>query len=218
MKDATTLGTLPNLEAFCRSFETGSFSRAAELLGVKPQATSRSVARLEKTLGVTLFRRTTRSLAATEAARCYYTACRGALGLLAEGERQLSHQRSSPSGRVPQGAQAACPPAGSSARAAPSAALLDPSAPSLPLNRASIPPIRAALPDWTLPANDASRPKRPVWPPPPGHLPTLPQSGQFDRIGRGPAGLGCSRPRSQPCRSALEGHRLQSGPSRRCPD
>jgi len=100
MKDATTLGTLPNLEAFCRSFETGSFSRAAELLGVTPQATSRSVARLEKALGVTLFRRTTRSLAATEAARCYYAACRGALGLLAEGERQLSHQRSSPSGVV----------------------------------------------------------------------------------------------------------------------
>ncbi len=100
MPDTTTLGTLPNLEAFCRSFETGSFSRAAELLGVTPQATSRAVARLEKALGVTLFRRTTRSLAATEAARCYYAACRGALGLLAEGERQLSHQRSSPSGVV----------------------------------------------------------------------------------------------------------------------
>lgn len=100
MPDATTLGTLPNLEAFCRSFETGSFSRAAELLGVTPQATSRAVARLEKALGVTLFRRTTRSLAATEAARSYYAACRGALGLLAESERQLSHQRSSPSGVV----------------------------------------------------------------------------------------------------------------------
>ncbi|HLL20845.1 MAG TPA: LysR family transcriptional regulator, partial [Kofleriaceae bacterium] len=60
MRDPTTLGTLPNLEAFCRTFETGSFSRAAERLGVTPQATSRAVARLETSLGVTLFRRTTR--------------------------------------------------------------------------------------------------------------------------------------------------------------
>jgi hypothetical protein len=42
----------------------------------------------------------------------------------------------------PKGAQAACPPAGSIARAAPSAALLGPSAPSLPLNWAPIPLMR----------------------------------------------------------------------------
>ena len=60
----------------------------------RPQATSRSVARLEKALGVTLFRRTTRSLAATEAARCYYAACRGALALIAEGERH--HRKQGP--------------------------------------------------------------------------------------------------------------------------
>jgi DNA-binding transcriptional LysR family regulator len=100
MSDSIALGTLPNLAAFCRSYETGSFTRAAELLRVTPQATSRAVARLESVLGVTLFRRTTRSLAATEAARSYYVACRRALELLAEGERELSHQRSSPSGVV----------------------------------------------------------------------------------------------------------------------
>jgi len=48
-------------------------------------------------------------------------------------------------GVSPKGAQAACPPAGSIARAAPSAALLGPSAPSLPLNRASLPPRRRGI-------------------------------------------------------------------------
>ncbi|WP_437283875.1 helix-turn-helix domain-containing protein [Sorangium sp. So ce406] len=55
-----------NIEACCRTYETGSFTRAARLLAVTPQATSRSAARLVRRLGVTLFRRTTRSLAPTE--------------------------------------------------------------------------------------------------------------------------------------------------------
>ena len=58
--------SLPNLEAFCRTFETGSFTKAARSMGVTPQATSRSVARLEEALGATLFHRTTRKLSLTE--------------------------------------------------------------------------------------------------------------------------------------------------------
>jgi len=81
---------LPNLEAFCRTFETGSFTKAAHACGVTPQATSRSVARLEQALGVTLFRRTTRSLAPTPAAREYYERCARALALLSDGEQLFS--------------------------------------------------------------------------------------------------------------------------------
>lgn len=93
-------GTLPNLEAFCRTYETGSFTKAARILALTPQATSRSVARLEQVLGVTLFRRTTRSLAATEEARRYYEQCSRALALLADGERELSRGATEPEGRV----------------------------------------------------------------------------------------------------------------------
>lgn len=93
-------GTLPNLEAFCRTYETGSFTRAARALSVTPQATSRSVARLERALGVTLFRRTTRSLAPTDAARRYYDLCVQALSLLATGERELASGRKTAAGRV----------------------------------------------------------------------------------------------------------------------
>lgn len=93
-------GSLPNLEAFCRTFETGSFTKAARLMSVTPQATSRSVARLEQTLGATLFRRTTRSLAPTDAARQYYERCSRALSLLSDGERELSQGDETAEGRV----------------------------------------------------------------------------------------------------------------------
>ncbi|MDI1428252.1 LysR family transcriptional regulator [Polyangium sorediatum] len=93
-------GTLPNLEAFCRTYETGSFTKAARALSVTPQATSRSVARLERALGVTLFRRTTRSLAPTDAARRYYDLCVQALSLLSTGERELASGKKAVEGRV----------------------------------------------------------------------------------------------------------------------
>ncbi|MFT3768543.1 MAG: LysR family transcriptional regulator [Minicystis sp.] len=100
MSAPTLAGTLPNLEAFCRTYETGSFTRAAQALSVTPQATSRSVARLERTLGVTLFRRTTRSLAPTDAARRYYDLCVQALALLSAGEREIASGRKATAGRV----------------------------------------------------------------------------------------------------------------------
>ncbi len=93
-------GTLPNLEAFCRAYETGSFTRAARALGVTPQALSRAVGRLERALGVTLFRRTTRSFAPTEEGRRYYELCSQALSLLAQGERDLASGRRAVAGLV----------------------------------------------------------------------------------------------------------------------
>ncbi len=100
MRSSISAGSLPNLEAFCRTFETGSFTKAARLMSVTPQAASRSVARLEEALGSTLFRRTTRSLAPTDAARHYYDRCARALALLADGERELEGGNVSTAGRV----------------------------------------------------------------------------------------------------------------------
>lgn len=100
MTATLVMGTLPNLAAFCRTFETGSFTKAARVLSITPQAVSRSVGRLEETLGVTLFRRTTRSLSATDAARRYYTLCVQALSLLSSGERELAVDQRGPEGVV----------------------------------------------------------------------------------------------------------------------
>lgn len=57
---------LSHLESFVQSAESGSFSAAARLMGFTPAAVSKNVARLEASLGVRLFQRSTRRLALTE--------------------------------------------------------------------------------------------------------------------------------------------------------
>jgi DNA-binding transcriptional LysR family regulator len=92
--------SLPNLDVFTRTYELGGFTRAAQAMGLTPQAASRAVGRLEVDLGVTLFRRTTRRLEPTEAGRAYYARCRQALDLIAQGERELSVASGSERGTV----------------------------------------------------------------------------------------------------------------------
>ncbi|RQR32844.1 MULTISPECIES: LysR family transcriptional regulator [unclassified Burkholderia] len=60
------------LPAFVRSVEAGSFTAAARSLETTPSAVSRSVARLEKRLGVTLFQRSTRAFVLTSEGQTYY--------------------------------------------------------------------------------------------------------------------------------------------------
>jgi DNA-binding transcriptional LysR family regulator len=55
------------VESFLLSAEHGSFSAAARRLGLTPAAVSKNVARLEVTLGLRLFQRSTRSLTLTAA-------------------------------------------------------------------------------------------------------------------------------------------------------
>jgi DNA-binding transcriptional LysR family regulator len=92
--------TLPNLLTFCAAFELESFSKAARRLGVTPQAASRSISRLEETLGVALFRRTTRAVTPTEGARAYYRTAKEALALLERAESDLSREGATSSGVV----------------------------------------------------------------------------------------------------------------------
>jgi len=57
------------------SDRTRSFSGAAKRLGIARSAVSRHVALLEKSIGVRLLNRTTRSLSLTEAGEIYYRSC-----------------------------------------------------------------------------------------------------------------------------------------------
>src|SRR5688572_6963022 len=58
---------LARLEVFVTVCGTGSFTRAADQLGITKSAASQQVATLERELGVQLLHRSTRSLAPTEA-------------------------------------------------------------------------------------------------------------------------------------------------------
>ncbi|MDP9646103.1 DNA-binding transcriptional LysR family regulator [Paraburkholderia caledonica] len=58
---------LNSIESFVLSAESGSFSAAARRLGLTPAAVSKNVARLEASLGLRLFQRTTRNLTLTAA-------------------------------------------------------------------------------------------------------------------------------------------------------
>jgi DNA-binding transcriptional LysR family regulator len=60
------VNVMHELVAFVRVAEAGGFSAAARLAGQTPSALSRQVARLEKSLGVQLLRRTTRALQPTD--------------------------------------------------------------------------------------------------------------------------------------------------------
>ncbi len=64
---------------FVRVVETGGFTRAAEALGLPTSSISRSVAKLEEDLGITLLERTTRKVALTDAGRAFFERARDAL-------------------------------------------------------------------------------------------------------------------------------------------
>ncbi|TYZ47039.1 LysR family transcriptional regulator, partial [Ralstonia solanacearum] len=59
-------------ETFCRVVEAGSFTAAAEALGIPKSSASAAVSRLEASLGVRLLTRTTRQLRLTEAGSHFY--------------------------------------------------------------------------------------------------------------------------------------------------
>src|SRR5688572_31369289 len=75
---------LNRASTFVRVVETGGFTRAAEALRLPPSSISRSVARLEEDLGVTLLERTTRKVALTDAGRAFFERAREALAGLEE--------------------------------------------------------------------------------------------------------------------------------------
>lgn len=90
--------TLSNLEAFVRSAECGSFSEAARRLALTPAAVSRSVAMLERNLGVRLFHRSTRRLTLTEAGESFLASVAEPLDRLQGAVASLAAQGPEPAG------------------------------------------------------------------------------------------------------------------------
>ena len=89
---------LDGIEVFVKVLESGSFSRAAKLLGMPNSTVSAKVSALEKRLGVTLLQRTTRKLRATPAGETYFQQCVLALERLKAAESELTSAQREPQG------------------------------------------------------------------------------------------------------------------------
>lgn len=73
-----------NMKVFCRSIELGTFAAVAREMNLSSMMISKYVAQLERSLGVILLNRTTRSLNLTEAGQHYYEKSKSILQELTE--------------------------------------------------------------------------------------------------------------------------------------
>jgi DNA-binding transcriptional LysR family regulator len=85
---------------FVRIVQLGSFAAAAAELGVQRSSVSRSVTRLEESLGVRLLQRTTRQLALTDAGQVFFEQVRGAVASLDDAVNAVREFGGEPRGSV----------------------------------------------------------------------------------------------------------------------
>ena len=90
--------TSEEIAIFVAVVESGSFSRAAEQLGLANSAVSRAVKKLESKLGVSLLNRTTRQLSLTEEGERYFRRMQVVLQEMAAAENELLDTRNTPRG------------------------------------------------------------------------------------------------------------------------
>lgn len=91
---------LGNITAFVTTARAGSFTAAADQLGLTKSAVGKAVSRLEERLGLKLFHRTTRSLSLTPDGERYLTSCQSALDILESAEAELTSHIARPAGRL----------------------------------------------------------------------------------------------------------------------
>jgi DNA-binding transcriptional LysR family regulator len=92
--------TLNSIECFVRSAEAGSFSEAARRLSMTAAAVGKNVAKLEASLGVRLFQRSTRSLTLTEAGERFLREVGGGLATIQSAVANLAGADGQPAGTL----------------------------------------------------------------------------------------------------------------------
>lgn len=88
------------MQVFVRIVELGSFSKAAEQLGISRASATTLIKQLESHLSARLLQRTTRQVRATLDGQSYYQHCLGILADIEEAESVFSHSAVHPRGRL----------------------------------------------------------------------------------------------------------------------
>lgn len=88
------------MQVFVHIVEAGSLTGAAAVLGMSGPAVVRSLAALERAIGVRLLQRTTRRSSLSDEGREYYERCKRVLAAVDEADTSMSARRSEPHGRL----------------------------------------------------------------------------------------------------------------------
>ncbi len=88
------------MEVFVRIVEGGSLTAAAQALDMSGPSVVRSLAALERAVGVRLMNRTTRRSSLSDEGREYYERCKRVLADVEEADAALSARRAEPKGRL----------------------------------------------------------------------------------------------------------------------
>jgi LysR family transcriptional regulator for bpeEF and oprC len=94
------MNKLQAMEVFVQVVDTGSFTRAADVLHLPKATVSTLVQGLETALSAKLLHRTTRNVTVTTDGAAYYERCLRILSDVRDAEESLSRTRLSPSGRM----------------------------------------------------------------------------------------------------------------------
>src|SRR3954462_2839893 len=88
------------MQTFVRIVDAGSLTRAADSLDTSLPTVVRTLAGLERELGVSLLKRTTRRIHLTDEGAQYLARCRDILAATQEGEKFLTARRTEPVGKL----------------------------------------------------------------------------------------------------------------------
>ncbi|WP_394686450.1 LysR family transcriptional regulator [uncultured Xanthomonas sp.] len=94
------MDSLGSLRGFVQVMESGGFAEAGRALGLSASAMAKSVARLEQSLGVRLFHRSTRSLTLTAEGQLLLPRCRRILAEVEAARGELGSLAATPKGRL----------------------------------------------------------------------------------------------------------------------
>jgi DNA-binding transcriptional LysR family regulator len=94
------MDSLVGITSFVRAAEHLNFVAAGRSIGISPSAVGKNVARLEATLGVRLFQRTTRRITLTQEGAQFYQRCRRILDDLHDAQAMMQQAAETPRGTL----------------------------------------------------------------------------------------------------------------------